>query len=408
MSEHEDRPAAGSLAASAGHSHKHEESLREIDAAVHRAWELGRNAIVGWRPHPQGIALLVARDYVLLERADSRPRLVHGRRRMGARTFAEIAGLLGVAPSMVRLTQPGREAADELPWPAVERIIARYAITQTRHRAVILLDIVGFSLLAPLEQMAQINSLENSINSAHARMQQRGVTLDLARSSTGDGCYVWSRRKGLEPDLDLCSLLMLALADNAIAQAKGRRNLVPRLRASFTLGSHWSYHQGAGAGASGADYIVGDATISLARLLEKALPGQILIGEFARPAGGRGHVEVDTVAFFARSQRLLERFLDIELSGERVSDIRCYLTGPPAGDGRFRIARHSIHDKHGLRHTAFNAKMNIHRGAGGPIYLGVQAADLAAFDASTTVLSPPPPVAAGSAASDAPRPAAAT
>ena len=115
-----------------------------------------------------------------------------------------------------------------------------------------------------------------------------------------------------------------------------------------------------------------------------------------------------TLSHFARSQRLLERFLDIELSGERVSDIRCYLTGPPAGDGRFQIARHSIHDKHGLRHTAFNAKMNIHRGGGGPIYLGVQAADLAAFDASTTLISPPPPAAVGAVASDAPRPAAPT
>ena len=65
------------------------------------------------------------------------------------------------------------------------------------------------------------------------------MPLDLSRSSTGDGCYVWSRPKGLQSDLDLCSLLMLA--DNAIAQAKGKRNLVPRLRASFTVGSHWSY-----------------------------------------------------------------------------------------------------------------------------------------------------------------------
>ena len=237
-------------------------------------------------------------------------------------------------------------------------------------------------------------------------MEQRGVPVDLARSSTGDGCYVWNRPKGLQSDLDLCSLLMLVLADNAIAQAKGKRNLVPLLRASFTVGSHWSYRQVEGANGLGADYIVGDATISLARLLEKTVPGQILIGDFTRPGGALE--EVDTIAFIDRSQRMLERFVGIELSGERVSDIRCYLTGPAAGGGRFQVARHCIHDKHGLRHTAFNAKMNIHRGGGGPIYLGVQASDLAAFDATVAVVSPavPAPAISGGGAADVPLPVA--
>jgi hypothetical protein len=122
--------------------------------------------------------------------------------------------------------------------------------------------------------------------------------------------------------------------------------------------------------------------------LEKALPGQILIGDFARPGGGGDAADaVDTLAFIARSQHLLDRVLGIELSGERVSDIRCYLTGPPTGTGRFEIARHRISDKHGLYHSAFNAKMNIHRGGGEPIFLGVQAAELAAFDASITLVS---------------------
>ena len=373
-----------------------EELLRAIDTAAHRLWELGRNAIVGWRPHRRGIALVVVRDYVLLERADSHPRLVHGRRQMGARTFAEVAACLGVAPHTVVLPGSGEGGEAELPGPEIESIIARYAITQTRRRAVILLDIVGFSLVAPREQMAQINSLENSINIARARMEQRGVSLDLARSSTGDGCYVWNRRKGLQSDLDLCSLLMLVLADNAIAQTKGKHNLVPRLRASFTVGSHWSYRQVEGANGLGADYIVGDATIALARLLEKALPGQILIGDFTRPGGDEGSMEVDTMTFIDRSQHMLDRFLGIELSGERVSDIRCYLTGPPTGDGRLEIARHRISDKHGLYHSAFNAKMNIHRGGGGPIFLGVQATELGAFDASITVVRAPDRAAADS------------
>ena len=62
----------------------------------------------------------------------------------------------------------------------------------------------------------------------------------------------------------------------------------------------------------------------------------------------------------------------IRLAGEAVREIRCYLTGPQAGDGTYGISRYRVADKHGIRHALYNAKINIHREAGDSIFLGVR------------------------------------
>src|SRR5690606_39339699 len=85
--------------------------------------------------------------------------------------------------------------------PAHERIIEamvkRYSITYVPSRAVALFDIVGFGLLHPFEQMAQLNSLSYSLNSAQSKLLDRKIGVDFARTTTGDGFYVWNR------DLDI-------------------------------------------------------------------------------------------------------------------------------------------------------------------------------------------------------------
>jgi hypothetical protein len=62
----------------------------------------------------------------------------------------------------------------------------------------------------------------------------------------------------------------------------------------------------------------------------------------------------------------------MELSGERVTAIKCYLTGENMGGGEFNIRRLIIKDKHGLSRVAFNAKVNIYRERAQPILLGIQ------------------------------------
>jgi hypothetical protein len=61
---------------------------------------------------------------------------------------------------------------------------------------------------------------------------------------------------------------------------------------------------------------------------------------------------------------------------DRISQIRCYLTGERLADGRFADGRQEIQDKHGQSRLTFNAKINIHREKSSPIYLGLQYEEL--------------------------------
>ena len=84
--------------------------------------------------------------------------------------------------------------------------------------------------------MTQLNSLAHSLNSAHSKMLGSRLQVNFARSSTGDGFYIWNRDLGVEANTNLYHLMHLVLADNAIARRKARARTVPLLRACFHLG----------------------------------------------------------------------------------------------------------------------------------------------------------------------------
>lgn len=116
-------------------------------------------------------------------------------------------------------------------------------------------------------------------------------------------------------------------------------------------------------------------------MVDRALPGQILLGDFlTRPAdGGRGE---DTPCFVESAAATLDQLNGLEISGGRIAGIRCYVTGRDAGDGRYVVDRYHLQDKHGTVRAVYNAKINIHREAAEPIFLGIRTQDLAVFDAS--------------------------
>jgi hypothetical protein len=127
------------------------------------------------------------------------------------------------------------------------------------------------------------------------------------------------------------------------------------------------------------DFIVGDVTIELARMIEAALPGQILVGEFLADLQGnevtdhsQTQAHIDAVTFLDRAQGNLAKLSGMEFSGERVTAIKCYLTGENMGGGQFNIRRLLIKDKHGLSRIAYNAKVNIYRETAQPILLGIE------------------------------------
>ena len=108
-------------------------------------------------------------------------------------------------------------------------------------------------------------------------MLEQDVSINFARSSSGDGFYVWNRDDGLEANVNLYHFMHIVLADNAIARSKATSKAVPRLRACFHVGSCYEFHQAEGLNPTMHDFIVGDVTIELARMIEAALPGQILV-----------------------------------------------------------------------------------------------------------------------------------
>ena len=365
-------------------------NLNHVETALRSHWSLGQNSILSWTPLDQSILILVVPHYAIAEYTSAqdgsmRPRvsarfiteLISGDRQLSLSQMQKVARLLDIEPANIPLRVPleGSEVETKI----IEKMIRKYGINYVPSRAVTLFDIVGFSLLTPFEQMTQLNSLAYSLNSAHAKMLEADVNIDFARSSSGDGFYIWNRDEGLEASVNLYHFMHIVLADNAIARSKSATKAVPRLRACFHVGSCYEFHQAEGLNPTTHDFIVGDVTIELARMIDAALPGQILVGDFMADIeieNDKGEItvqpNVDAVTFLQRAQGNLSRLSGIELSGERVTAIKCYLTGENMGGGQFNIRRLTIKDKHGLSRVAFNAKVNIYRETAQPILLGIQ------------------------------------
>lgn len=357
-----------------------------LDETAATLWDLGAKSLLGWRPCDGGIEVLMLPYDVIVGRAAEFSRLLRGPRLMGARTFETARSLTDAEPVCLPTPIPIEETGELA--RRVERVLRRYSVTETRHRAVGLLDIVGFSKLEPMHQVAQLNSLQQSISSAHRALQNVGIGIDLARSTTGDGYYVWNREKGLRADLGAYLVMLLAITDNMLARRARGRELVPTIRSCFSIGSHFSYYEVERLRPAEHRYIVGDVTILLARMMDKCLPGQILIGDFRRPVDGLG--ELGAVTFATRASGLVAKLPSARLRDGELTRARCYLTGRRREEGRFGISRFYIRDKHGFRHAAYNQKFNVYlrprQGTDEPdaVFLGRQHEDLADFKAEET------------------------
>lgn len=366
-------------------------NLVHLERCLNDEWALGQNSILSWTPIDDGIVVIVVPHYAIAEytaateggdRVSQRvaerfiTELISGDRQLTLTQMEKVARLLKVEPKTIPLRQSISNHALEI--QIVEKMIRRYGVNYVASRAVTLFDIVGFSLLTPFEQMTQLNSLSYSLNSAHAKMLELDVAIDFARSSSGDGFYIWNRDHGLEANLNLYHFMHIVLADNAIAQSKSTSRAVPRLRACFHVGSCYEFHQAQGLNPTTHDYIVGDVTIEVARMIDAAMPGQILVGDFLVEVTGEpfseedSQVNLDAVTFLKRAQGNLSKLAGLVLAGDRVSAIKCYLTGERLESGEFSIRRLQIKDKHGLSRTAYNAKVNIYRDMAQPILLGIE------------------------------------
>jgi hypothetical protein len=364
-----------------------------LDKCLHEQWGLGQNVILNWCPEGDGITLLVVPHYAVAAYSNQMPTdsdsharpsgpsedffksLISGRRLLTTSQMEKVARLLEIDKTHLTLRAPLTDTTAQR--KIIEKMVKRYSITYVPSRAAALFDIVGFSLLSPFEQMTQLNSLSYSVNSAQSKMLDKKIGIDFARSTTGDGFYLWNRDLSLEANINLYHFMHLILANNAIARRKADHNTVPRLRACFHMGSSYEFHQAEGLNPTLYNYIVGDVTVELARMIERALPGQILVGEFfsemlRRNGSVGGTAALDSIDFVLKATQSLAKLSGLELSGERIDSIKCYLTGTRLNSGEFTVRRITINDKHGMSRNVFNAKVNIYRRHAEPILLGIE------------------------------------
>ena len=258
-------------------------ALKELYHAVTAVWRLGRNMVVGWSYTGSTVYLCVVPTYKAFEIGEEISHTFSSSRLLDEEAFLDLCKGFAARATRIELQVPIGSGPGKIAPKTIDRVLRRYSVTQTPYRGVMLFDIVGFSKASPIEQVAQLNSLEYSINSADKRLQTLGLDVELARSTVGDGFYVWNRRRSIEADLRTYLALVFILIDNKRAQMKGGTRFVPTLRAVFGIGSHYSYHQVEGQAPRGFEYIVGDVTISTARLIGKCESHQILLGNFRRP-----------------------------------------------------------------------------------------------------------------------------
>jgi hypothetical protein len=369
--------------------------LVRLDNELFAIWNLGGNVLLGWTHLDGELLFLSVRHYAIPESvhaaADNNvgmndaPRFVSevlsGPKYLKPEKFKRVCRAFNCEPKTVRVNF---RIEDERLAALVSDMVRCYGVSLVRNRAVVLLDAAEFSLRSPLDQMAMLNSLAYSVNSAYGQLLSKDIKIDFARTTTGDGFYIWNRATTAEANTELYRLMMMILADNAVAQRKARSSWVPKLRAAFHVGEHYEFHQVEGLNPTNFSYIVGQVTVDLSRMVNSALPGQILLGDFLTQVGGNDSgrsTRYDTLAFVENTAATLDQLNGLDISGGRIENIHCYLTGGSMGGGHYVVNRYHLRDKHGTTRMVYNAKINIHCDKGEPIFLGIRSDDLSAFNA---------------------------
>lgn len=369
-------------------------NLRCIEQTLKKHWNLGQNIFLCWCLDGKGIQVLPAPHYFLgqfstsLNDCDTVDRLealngryirdmISGPRQLSPDDFSGAASRLQLQPVTIQLPAPLAHKTSL--FTAIDQMVQRYSINYVSSRAVLLFDIVDFSLVSPFEQTSQLNSLSYSMNSAHKKLLQQNIDIGFSRTTTGDGYYVWHTQTSPRANLELFQFMTLVIADNAFAHQaadKSYGQIIPRIRTGFHIGSHFEFNQVDGLKPGMTSFIVGDVTIELARMLELAGEGQIFIGDFDTvvPTSNREGaylIPVDTQRFVERAVKVMTSLKGVTLSKERVDSIHCFLTGETGASGGETVRRFLITDKHGRSRNVYNLKIFIKKASGGkPMMLG--------------------------------------
>ena len=248
-------------------------NLKTLEKTLRKQWRLGQNIVLCWSADERGLLVIMVPHYYLGnycavpdEAPDQQPdneafvrELISGTRRKTREELFEVSNRLDVPPTFIKLNTALAEEPGVM--ASVEQLIKRYGLSYVESRGVLLFDIVEFSLYTPFEQASQLNSLSYSMNSAYNKLLAQGIEVNFARTTTGDGYYVWNRDLGAKENRELFYFLLLVVADNAVARAASRGNTVPRIRAAYHLGGHYELYQAEGVNPSVFSSIVTSPTM---------------------------------------------------------------------------------------------------------------------------------------------------
>jgi len=352
-------------------------NLKTLETTLRRQWRMGQNIVLCWSSDERGVLVILVPHYFLGNycAVDDAPQgvsegnedfvrdLISGTRRKTREELFAVSERLDIAPMFIKLDTELTESPPVL--EAVEQVIRRYGLSYVESRAVFLIDIVDFSLHTPFEQASQLNSLSYSLNSAYNKLRAQGIEINFARTSTGDGYYIWNRDLDPSANQALFLFMLLVVADNAVAQAASRGNTVPVIRTGYHIGGHYELYLAEGVNPSVFSYIVGDVTIELARMLDLAQANQLLVGEFHCEQAGvasntvKSITAVPVTSFVSACNRQLHTLHGIPLSGKSINAMTCWLTEGVEKDGQTRPRRFRISDKHGLSHFVYNLQVEI-------------------------------------------------
>jgi hypothetical protein len=340
-------------------------ALEQLESMLRRHWRLGQNMVLCWAPDPHGLLTIVVPHYFLgnftATHADSDTldsdelfvrQLISESRRTSHDQIFEVAHRLGVSTSFIKLDE--EFALDDETLDAVDAVISRYSLGFVENRAVALFDIAEFSLFKPFQQASQLNSLSYSMNSAHTKLKREGVEVNFARTTTGDGYYVWNRDTGTYPNLDLLTFFLLVLIDNAAARSQSAVGTVPLIRAGFHVGSHYELSQAEGVNPTVFSYIVGDVTIELARLLDDAEPGAIRLGNFSSCLPDEPDRRSGPSDFLSRCRSELLEMNGLKVADRSIDNLE-FLDWSTGGSSARSI---ELIDKHGKPHTVHSVGLS--------------------------------------------------
>lgn len=363
-------------------------NLKSLEKTLRKQWRMGQSIVLCWSADERGILVIFVPHYFLGNycAADSEHdndneafirELISGKRQKTREELFAISERLDVPPTFIKLKTALSDEIQVL--GAVEELIKRYGISYVESRAVLLFDIVDFSLFTPFEQASQLNSLSYSLNSACNKLLSKGIEINFARTTTGDGYYVWNRDLSASANQDLFIFMLLVVADNALARSASKGNTVPQIRTGYHIGGHYELYQAEGVNPSVFSYIVGDVTIELARMLDMAQAQQVMVGDFrCEQVGFSGAVKsisaVSTTTFVSACSRMLDAVQGIALSNKAIHAMTCQLSQVEEA-GAMRPRRFRIVDKHGLSHYAYNLQIKIDL-AGQLLHLGLDDAQL--------------------------------